>query len=47
MTNWFKIMLAFGILGSLSLVSCNTVAGFGEDLQSAGDSIEGAGERDW
>ncbi len=30
---------------ALSMSACNTVSGFGEDLQNAGESLENAAER--
>lgn len=43
MKNTVKITLALLGLASIALSSCNTVAGIGQDLQSAGGTItEGA-----
>jgi len=36
--------LLLSIMGSLSLAGCNTMAGVGEDIESAGDSIEDTAE---
>lgn len=42
------LFLILAALGSLGLVSCNTVAGFGEDIQRAGQGLENTGEgRQW
>lgn len=42
------ILLVLAGLGSLALVSCNTVAGMGQDMQRAGEGIENTGEgRQW
>ncbi len=41
-------LLLFVGLSSLILASCNTVSGFGKDMQNAGEGIENSGEgRDW
>jgi predicted small secreted protein len=41
------LLLLLG-LGSLALASCNTVAGFGEDIQRAGEGLENTGQgRQW
>lgn len=34
-----KIILALLGLAAMTLASCNTMAGFGRDMQSAGESI--------
>lgn len=42
------ILLLFAALASLALNSCNTVAGFGEDMQRAGEGLENTGQgRQW
>lgn len=33
-------------VGALSLAACNTVAGIGEDMESAGDAIEDKAEKE-
>jgi predicted small secreted protein len=38
------IALLAGVFG-LSLVACNTVAGAGQDLQKAGETITGAAKK--
>ena len=42
-----SITLVFALLGlaAMALTSCNTVAGFGRDIQSAGGAIHDAAER--
>ncbi len=39
------LLLALGIIGTLALASCGTMRGFGEDLERAGDAIQGAAHR--
>lgn len=34
------ILIALSLLGVLFLTGCNTVKGFGEDIQKAGEHIE-------
>ncbi len=36
------VTVIFTVLFALGLSGCNTVKGLGQDLQKAGDSIEGA-----
>ena len=44
-TKWIILLGAFA---GLALSSCNTVAGFGQDVQRAGEGLENTGEgRDW
>lgn len=42
-----SIALVFALLGlvSMALSSCNTVAGFGRDIQSAGEAINNSANR--
>lgn len=40
-----KIALALLALAAMTLSSCNTMAGFGRDMQSAGDAITGSAQR--
>ncbi len=43
----YWVMITFGLVGVLALSACNTVHGFGEDLQSAGTAIKGSsGQKD-
>ncbi|MEJ6570445.1 MAG: entericidin A/B family lipoprotein [Akkermansiaceae bacterium] len=39
MKNSVKILLALLGLAAMALSSCNTMAGFGRDMQSAGEAI--------
>ena len=39
MNNSVKILLALLGLAAMALSSCNTMAGFGRDMQSAGETI--------
>ncbi len=42
----WKFIIATGVLAAgLALGSCNTVAGVGRDVQSAGSALESAGSR--
>jgi predicted small secreted protein len=44
-TKFILLLVAFG---ALALSSCNTVAGFGEDVQRMGEGVENSGEgRSW
>jgi len=38
-------MIAVLIVAALSLAGCNTMEGFGKDVQKAGSSIEKAGSK--
>ncbi|MET3131678.1 entericidin A [Oxalobacteraceae bacterium GrIS 1.11] len=41
-----KKLFIFGMLAlSLSLTACNTVAGFGKDMQKVGEKVQGAGSK--
>jgi len=40
-----KPMIAVLIAAALSLAGCNTMEGFGQDVQKAGESIEKAGSK--
>ena len=40
-----KLALALLGIAAIALTSCNTVAGFGRDVQSAGGAINNAAER--
>ena len=40
-----KIILALLGLAAMALTSCNTVAGFGRDIQSAGGALNDAATR--
>ena len=40
-----KTMIAVLIAAALTLAGCNTMEGFGQDVQKAGDSIEQAGSK--
>jgi entericidin A len=40
-----KPMIAILIAAALTLAGCNTMEGFGQDVQKAGDSIEQAGSK--
>lgn len=43
-----KLIILLSVFVSLALSSCNTVAGFGQDVQRAGEGLENTGEgRDW
>ncbi len=37
-----KFITLFLVTGSFALASCNTVAGAGRDIQSAGEAVEDA-----
>nr|WP_235973787.1 entericidin A/B family lipoprotein [Parasphingopyxis marina] len=37
-------MTLFALCAGLTLAACNTVAGVGEDVQSAGETVEDAAE---
>ncbi len=39
------LMLMFALAVSWALVGCNTVAGAGQDMQKAGESIEKAAKK--
>lgn len=39
------IAILLGFIGLMSLSSCNTVSGFGEDLQSLGKKMERKADR--
>lgn len=39
-----KIIMMCGVLALLSTAACNTTAGVGRDIESAGDAIEDAAE---
>ena len=39
-----KIVTAALLAGSLALAGCNTVEGIGEDVQSAGETVEDAAD---
>jgi predicted small secreted protein len=48
MTLSMKLFLLLAAAGSLLLASCNTVSGFGQDVQRAGQGLENKGQgRDW
>ena len=48
MTPWTKILLLTAAAGALLLSSCNTVSGFGQDMQRAGQGLENTGQgRNW
>lgn len=38
------VMLMVAAVASLSVAACNTVEGAGEDLQAAGQGVEGAAQ---
>jgi len=40
-----KPMIAILMAAALTLAGCNTMEGFGQDVQKAGDSIEKAGSK--
>ena len=40
-----KQMTAIALLFALTLVGCNTVRGVGQDIQKAGESIEGVAKK--
>jgi len=40
-----SLLTTFALLCSLTLVACNTVKGVGQDIQKAGESIEGAAKK--
>ncbi len=40
-----KSMIVVLIAAALTLAGCNTMEGFGQDVQKAGDSIEKAGSK--
>ena len=40
-----KSMIAILMAAALTLAGCNTMEGFGQDVQKAGDSIEKAGSK--
>ena len=40
-----KVTLLAALLLSLALAGCNTVKGIGQDLQKAGETIEGAAKK--
>jgi entericidin A len=40
-----KSMIAVLMAAALTLAGCNTMEGFGQDVQKAGDSIEKAGSK--
>ena len=40
-----SLLTTFALLVSLMLVACNTVKGVGQDIQKAGESIEGAAKK--
>ncbi len=37
--------LALLIIAALALTACNTIAGAGQDIQKAGETIEGAAKK--
>ena len=39
-----KFAIAFCLLSSLALSACNTVAGFGKDVEKVGGALEDAAE---
>lgn len=39
-----KLLTVFALGTSLALAGCNTIAGVGEDVESAGDCVEDAAE---
>jgi predicted small secreted protein len=43
-THMRKILAIFALSTSLALAACNTVEGAGEDIQSAGQAVEDAGD---
>lgn len=45
MTSALKLLLLAVAAGSLLFASCNTVSGFGRDMQRAGEGLERTGER--
>ena len=48
MTFRTKILVLLAAAGSLLFGACNTVSGFGEDLQRAGEGLENTGQgRSW
>lgn len=40
-----KSMIAVLMIAAFALAGCNTMEGFGQDIQKAGDSIERAGSK--
>ena len=48
MKNSIKLVLALVGVAAMALSSCNTVAGFGRDIQGAGEAINKSADReDW
>lgn len=45
MNNLTKLVLALLGFAAMALTSCNTVAGFGRDIQSAGGAIHDSAQR--
>ena len=43
--NTMKPMIAVLMAAAFTLAGCNTMEGFGQDVQKAGDSIEKAGSK--
>lgn len=39
-----KLVAVFALTSGLALAACNTIAGVGEDVKSAGDCVEDAAE---
>jgi predicted small secreted protein len=38
-------LVAMAFLTTLALTGCNTISGFGKDMQKAGEKIEGAAKK--
>jgi predicted small secreted protein len=45
MSSLLKLLLFALAAGALLLTSCNTVSGFGQDMQRAGEGLERSSER--
>ncbi len=43
MKKWIATLLALGLMTVLT--GCNTVAGFGKDLEKVGDKVQGAAQK--
>lgn len=39
-----RLMMVVALTGGLALAACNTVEGMGEDVQSAGETVEDAAD---